>query len=533
MRYTLFLLVALLSYAPLAVAQPEVSLSEPFETPGNTGYDGHYQVLQLKNGHTFRFHFTDKVLEIGVYDKAHKQIAERTMPAEDIGWVRGLYEISGEPVIFFQRPEDKALALYRLRLNATDGSVTEKKKMLTIDNFRAAENMISNNEVMPGATTVYKDPASEAYAVITFQRYPKKGVPKLKVYHYSGDHSELSQAYYMEPADFTYVKHAGMVVDEKNVILATFGDNPKTSNANDSKMYISRLVAGDKDFSHQLMELPVNMTNTTGSMCFNPGTNKIQLLTHTLTNTKTKIFGGKATNYYLTLMTYIDPVSLDIIDSKPIEYKKIDAYNNAHFADMKPFVGAPQNMSINSDFTTTIVAEEQVTETAYLEHGHAQQSVALGNIAVLTLDNAGEELSGYCIRKSQFMHQHFKSFNLADNKNGVCNYPGWNTQFFSFDQFRTGNGKYVLFNEYKVNHENDNAPKTLVKDISLADAVGYYLGKAPDKFYVFGKPNSEREHTLINLQASHFLEHTSTYATIITEQIGEETIYRVAWLTFK
>ncbi|HYD21856.1 MAG TPA: hypothetical protein VEB40_10300 [Flavipsychrobacter sp.] len=131
------LIILLISFAP-AKAQPQVSVSDPFEEP-TWGWD---KILQLENGNTFYFHYADGEMKVSVYGKDHKLKSTREIDGR--GWkasrkwktiINALYDIKGEPVVFLTQQENRAPSLFRLRFNPENGLVKEEKLLFTLDNM--------------------------------------------------------------------------------------------------------------------------------------------------------------------------------------------------------------------------------------------------------------------------------------------------------------------------------------------------------------------------------------------------------------
>jgi hypothetical protein len=545
MRNTLFLLLALLSFSMQAIAQPEVSLSVPFDEPE----DVFNKVLQLRTGNTFLFSIDKGSIDITVYDKQHKQIAKRTIKERDLksekignATVNGIYDIGGEPVVFITILEGREPSLYRLRFNPDNGTIREDIKIATMPKYKAGSAWaMAYGDVQASEFQLEKDPASDAYAVMAFHGFANESKERIKVYHFSGEHKLLSEAYYGDPGKFKFLDFIAMTVDKEKVTLASYGYNTKSSGGKDSRIIVSRLKANETDFSHQLLDFTDDFKNTAGIMRYNPGSNKLQLLTCTFMESKSKFMSNKTTNYYLVLMTYIDPETLDIVSTKTLQYKKVTDYFSSHFKTKEEFSGLPQNMFINDDHTTTVISEELYRQTVTSSRGSVSHRTQLENIGLVQLDTAGEEISGTGVLKSQYTMNYMSTFFNAYDQKGtwqfVTSFAMANTNnkhFMSFDYIDTKNGMYVLFNDYPENQDKYGSvsPKT-VHSVSGTNVVVHSFGKDPKSYYLFGKPSNDKDRTFFNRKASDYQRSTGSYATMIIENQGRKKQARIAWVSFK
>ena len=543
MRSTLFLLIALLLSVCPAVAQPQISVSDPFEEPEG----GYNKVLQVRNGNTFHFHITKASISYTIYDKAHKAIVKKEidgkeLAAEKIGsaTINGIHDINGEAVIFFTQMEGRAPNLYRLRFNPETGALVEDKSIATIAKYKGGSGWaMAYGDVQPSKFHIEVDPVSNAYGVLAFHGFAEDSKERLKLYHYSADHKPLSEQNYGNPGNFKFINYIAMTVDDKKAIVAAYGFNTKAAGGKDSRVIISRLRAGETDFSHELLDYTDDFKETGGVMRYNSVSNKIQLLTCTYMRSTSKFLRNKGINYYMVLMSVIDPETLQPLHVKPLEYKMVSKYMSDHFKVAKPFSGFPQNMIVNTNGSTSVCVEETVTETITSSRGSVTYRTYLDNIGIVDLDTTAEEINGMGIMKSQYVMTLIGAFDQAEARKGTWQFYPFgmmyrNQHFFSFDYINTEKGRYVLFNDYPENQARygTRKPET-VKDVSSTNTIGYTLGKDKKTYYIFGKPADDRESTFFYLQSSDFKKSTGIYATLIVERKGRKKESRIAWLSFE
>src|SRR5690606_35390933 len=94
-----------------------------------------------------------------------------------------------------------------------------------------------------------------------------------------------------------------------------------------------------------------------------PETGMIQMMTITLLQAKSKnnIMRGstRSVSYYMPLISYIDPESLQIIKKVVLPAEGLDNYAKSKGINKDGFRGLPVNMILNSDNTTTLLLEEK------------------------------------------------------------------------------------------------------------------------------------------------------------------------------
>ena len=357
-----FLLAILSSTTTIIAQQFHVEKSEVFDEPGG----GWNQILQLKNGNTFLLHMEDKGgIDVTVYDKSRKIAAQKNItgklwdPADVVD--KWLYEINGEPVVFLNLQDHYQRTLVRIRLNPADGGMI-KEEIVT------SAGAAKSSPVEFGFIDVKKDLESDCYAVIAESLRGVDG--KIKVTHYDGDHKKISEADYkgVGPGSFRYTRYSSVLVDGNKsvyVVLSGFKEKPKYAlevpprMVGDSKIVVAKLNAGEKVFTNKTVNLNVDFSDEVASqMLYNRKNNQIELRTKSLSESKTKRFTGTTTRFYMSLIMYIDPETLNIINAKAVSGQMVNEYGIAHIDKDYEFTGVPNKMFINKDNTTSIIMEK-------------------------------------------------------------------------------------------------------------------------------------------------------------------------------
>ena len=537
MRRIYLLLIALLGSFTAIQGQPQVSLSEPFKEPGG----GMNKILQMSNGTTFRFRLGDD-MEVHLYDKAHKQVAKQMIKGKP--WlfkelyettVNGVYEINGEPVIFVTQYTDRSHILYRIRFDDSTGKPVEEKIVDRTERYpKGAGYAIAFGDLGPNGFFVEKDPLSDHYAVTRYTTTAHETAQRIKVTHYSGNHTELSQAYLGIPGNFKYTKYIAMAVTGKYVITTTYGYNTASSGGKDSRIIVSRLRPGEKDFSHELLEFSDDFKKTTGIMEYNPATGKIQLLTNTFIKGKSK-FNGTTTNYYMPILSSIDPESLSLSNMKTLAFAKATEYaKNQRMPN--EFRGMPQNMFINNRNNVVVVTEATKVSTYA---GALSSKTDVEETGIIEYDAEGNEIQGTVVPKAQYADDLIDIFYQNKKLKGMWGASlGSENQvmtnwFYSSDVICTDKGCYVLFNDLPENLQKPPSEKMkMFSPIHETNLVYHRIGKDPEKKFLFGQPD-EDSNTFCYIASSHYLKSANSYATIIVERNGREKKSYVAWLNFE
>ena len=546
MRKALLIFAAMLLCISALMAQHVgIEKSEEFDEP-KAGWN---RLMQLKNGNTLFFHSTRKDgIEVTVYNKQRKLIATTSLDSKlwDIDKLKktkieALYEINGEPVLFVIQADDKVPTLYRMCLNPNTGAVTKEDELGHLGKTSIwAGYAMAFGGVDASDMIVEKDPNSDCYAVIYFNGFAHNSSERIKVVHYDGTHKVLNTAYYESPGHkFKYLRFIGCVVDgSKRVFVTTYGHNGNTSDVA-ARIIVSKLNLGDSNFVHNQLNFSEDFDNTQSVMLYNHNNNTIQLLTLTLANSKHKFMSSKTTKSYLTLLSYLDPETLELKGVKPLQGQKVVAYGRKKIDKEYEFKGLPTQMIINSDNTTTVLSEEMEIVIVRSQHTTRTNTI-LRDIAVSELSDTGAEVRGYAITKYHYADGAFSNLYMAKRGKGTFTYPSKSKKpssndFFSFDYISAPKGHYVIFNDLPRNAEKEESDdsRKKVAAASPTNTMCYRMdGDKIEKSYLFGEPEGKKESTFCNIRSSCYSNEFNTYATIIVEREGRRKSSKIAWVTF-
>ena len=539
----------LASFSTLSAQQFHIEKSDGFDEPDY----GWNKIIQLKNGNTLFLHAANKEgIEVVVFDKSRKKISEKTLTSQmwderklKSSKIAGLYEINGEPVLFLAQADDHAPTLYRLRINAMTGDLVKEEVLGSLPKDAPfGDWAIKFGHADPNDIIVEKDPNSDCYAVIFFNGFAKDRNERIRVVHYDGTHKIINDALYESPGGaFKYLRYIGSVVDgNKRLFITTYGYNGK-SDDEAARVIVSSLAAGEKEFKHNLLNFSEDFDDTKSVMLYNHNNNKIELLTLSLTSKKTKFFTGKTTSTYLTLLTYIDPETLNVTDVKPVVGQKIGQYAHANIDPEYDYAGMPQQMVINKDNTTTVLSEESRTETVTNQYGQVvQEKTYLGAVGISELNDTGAEMRGYAISKKQMAQSIFPKLYISARSKGVYQpvkqyglVKGNVNQFMSFDYINAPKGRYVIFNDLPSNYEKgeDERKRKTMSSVSESNTICFKLGDGKiDKFFLFGEPD-DNQSTFCYIESSDYNRDINSYATMIVERKKRDKETKIAWVTFE
>jgi hypothetical protein len=548
-KFVFILLAFAAGILGLSAQQFHIEKSAAFDEPDY----GWNKLLQLKNGNTFFFHSTRKDgIEVTVYNKQRKQIASRTLESGlwDVSKMKqsrivGLYEINGEPIIFVMQAEDWQPTLYRMRINPNTGAIVNEAKLGHLPKITAAMNFATvYGHLDPSDIIVEKDPNSDCYTTIFFNTQAHDRSERIKVVHYDGTHKIIGQSFYESPNHaFKYLRYIGSVVDgNKRVYLTTYGYNTRSGEAN-SKVIVSRLSAGDTGFVHKILDFSDDFDDTKSVMLYNHASNKIQLLTLSYSESKHHLLGNKTDNLYFSILSFIDPETLSLIDAKPFVGAKVNAYGKTNIDKDYEFNGMPQNMILNKDNTTTVLSEEIKIIERTSGHTHTIKTL-LGPAGVTELSDAGVELSGYAVSKQQQGVGEYPTLYMSGRSKGQFKYfrqvtswgHGNNNEFLSYDYVNAEKGHYIIFNDLPGNsdRDEDDEKRKTVAYVSKTNTMCYKLnGQSMDKLYLFGEPKDDSKSTFCYIESSDYNKESNSYATMIVERDGRDKEAKIAWVTFE
>lgn len=524
-KLLLIILLTTFSFTSTLAQVKSVSYSTPFKEP----VAKYQKVLQLKNGNTFFFNIFEDNLTLTIYNKEGKIAGKKKVSNDYINkkttkflQVRGLHEIAGEPVMFIEILVKRAPLLYRFRFDKDNGRVLEQKQIGTLPKYKitAGYAMVFGN-VDNAGYSIYKDPNTDAYAQVNFNSFAKQTDKRIEVVHYlviDGKHQQVNRSFY-DVADFKYVNKIGLCVKADDVFVTAYAYNTAAHGGKDSRIIVSKLSKGNTTFQHKQIEYSEDFKDTKGEMLYNSKYGMIQLMTKTLTKNKTPLLGSNTTSYYMVMMHYIDPETLQIVKSIQLPVDGLQNIAQRVYDSKKgKFTGMPKSMVLQDDYSTTLLLEEETVTTSTRHSSGSGRTytstiTTLGDAGVLNLTYKGEEKDAYVIPKYQ-IGKH---------------------EFFSYDLISVNGKQFFIFNEHWENIDITTPTKyKQIPYISETVAMYYQLqnGQMERKF-LLGKNNGGDDLKFIAVGTGHFNKETNTYAALMVDKKGRKKQAHIVWIEFE
>jgi hypothetical protein len=543
MKKVLYIALSLLTLGADLVAQPVVDKSEVFSEPLSEGYT---KILMLKNGNTFYLHYGGKKgIEVMVWDKNKQKVASTKIEGENwepshIRSVRvcGTYEINGEPVMFLAY-RDASLdppMLIRVRIHPETGELIKEDVVGKLPKIKFMDALFSSEYELMQEIYVEKDPESDYYAVIFFNRYGKKPSDRIKVQHFDGDHKLLNFGYYSVPnPNFKKLTYIGGLVDgDKRVFISTYG--AETSKGKNANVFIGCLRKDDSAIVNKPLQFTEDFANTHSDMAYDRTNNTIILLTNTFAKSRA------SKNAMVSFLSYINADDLTLKGVNNVGNQKTNEYAHNTLGIDMDYSGLPQKLVLNNDNTVTVLQEEMTYATIKRRSGATMAEYTyLGNIGITEIGSDGKEKSGFTMMKSQLYVGHTDAMYMADIRKGLWTNHYFarknvnDNQFMSYEYIHTPKCNYVLFCDNPKNDKKKETQKKrkLAAEVDHVNTICYTLKDGvATRSYLFGEPAGKNKTVACYIGASHYNQRNSTYTTVVSEQRGRKYDSRIAWIHF-
>lgn len=146
MKKILIVLFSLFSVTIVNAQFKIIAEGNRFEEPE----DGYTKILQFKKGNTLFFNITFKDgIYITPYSETHKEKPQVHIEEPIYGklaskapttFIEGLYEISGDAVLFVSKVESRKTSLYRLIIDGNTGNLKSSDLLYTMDGIGFEKN---------------------------------------------------------------------------------------------------------------------------------------------------------------------------------------------------------------------------------------------------------------------------------------------------------------------------------------------------------------------------------------------------------
>ncbi len=538
---------------------------------------GWNKVLMMRNGNTLLFHLElRKQIAIKVFDKTRKEIASLSYGPKkmsvnnlDETIVRGIYDINGEAVLFFEQAVDNRMSLVRIRVDASTGKVIDEVVALQSESF-------TNKTTFH----VIKQKNVDSYAVFCF-RYNIIMHPESK--HELAEFNEKHEVYNTIPIpvnnkDFKYTAFLGARFDNNGgICMGIYLSNVDVTSTrapsawdNSPTIFNKYLLACYKPKNinillSKMVQMPNEVYPDYTLNSYNRFASNINVLM--LDSRPGYFLNGVQTNYIIDrfpLFITINDADMQV-HSKWLIYDSVNAIIKQSDTG-KHFTGVPLKIFTNENGLTTVVYEEYAFFQT-IENGFNYPHTKLGNIAISQLDDDGNELWAGVLPKSQVLDDFFNGRDIANRDEekmlfrtaniyaentsytgGTSRIPGYNVtkrtavnpsmrkqrysdQLASINCYNNRNNFYFFYNDYAKNFNNTIAkPGDTVSKYELTDAFYYKMDRKRElkKNFLFG-PSAENESRSVFLESADFDEKTNTYAALMFHRKGDAYTMHVAW----
>ncbi len=546
MKYTHSLFVFLFVLLPLCgFAQEQKQMSDPLDIRP-VGWN---KVLCMKNGNTLLFHFEpSKPLELNVFDSSHRLVAVKKHSLRFLGvsgqtYLKGLYEINGDAVLFANDEHLNKHVLVRVRFSGNDGSLTEEK----IIGESPSSIRVTDFNVM-------KSTDDDSYQVLFATDNAPFKKCNVHVSFFNNKHEVIKDvAIPVKRADFdffdiigTQSTHAGICI---NISLkAEIGNTTSHVNYSDANtaskynhtLYTYFIPVNSSTVRETSMILEKDINPNYTNVTFDPFAKSLNVLMFSYL----RYFYKVGLDYQPAAQMGSLFLSIDTADMLAkhnwVNNDMANVYYQAQTDSTKLFDGIPLKMFTNEYGLTTVVYESfairGVTETSVL-YGHEN---FMGNICITQIDDTGKELWGTVLPKAQYYksyHDYCYPYMLSkkEQDNMIFAYEAseqvYNRQFVSLNTYTRNRDYYIIYNDKDKNFNNSmKAPGDTVYDFSTTNACYYKLGrgKVVTKHYVFGTP-AENEYKCSFIEGADFDAKRGVYAALVQYKKNEEVSLRMAW----
>lgn len=527
MRRIIFLSLLLLLAGITKAQFKQIAEGPVFKEP----VEGYGKILQLKNGNTMFINITTKKsIDIRLYNNEHKEIVVTSDDLNEVGKLKhssieGVFEISGNVVIFISEVDSRTPVLYRVIIDGKTGTLKQEGKIGELNKlgFGAGYAMVWGN-VPPPDFYIRKDPNSDNYAIAMFNSFESERSKRIEIVVYGADNREIRRAYYISPEEkYKYLVYLDMaVIGPDKVAVLAYGYNTNHSGGKASELILANLDKGAPSVSFTELNFSKDLIVHSGVVRYNPVMKILALVAATKTREKDK--------GYVPYFALIDPFKQKLLRADPIS----PSDKLIEFDKKEKFEGLPQNLFINDNGSFTIVYEEMEVSTYTSGQFGSSTSTGLGRVAVVNYSKTGEPVNEYLARKSQILYSTSLGPFYLSQREGTAQWLFSGNQYKSFTYINGKDKSFLLFNDTERNNDSQEAGKLVtVSGVSGSDGFYYPLsGSAivPKRAYLFGQPEKKRDHNLALFSVSDYDRNNNIYAVLKLENESGKKGVKLVWL---
>jgi len=542
-RNILLLLFCLAAFTGMA-QDKKYTLSDPIDIK-ETGWN---RVVLLRNGNTFLLHLENgKPLSIVIFDSLRKQVAFQhiTCNVLDISLLKestfeGLFEINNEVVFFLDQDHQSKRGLLRLRFRATDGVMTEEKRL--------AESPTMST---PTDFTIVHSRNEDKYAIVYCTDKPAFKKCDLHLTWYDNKH-EPGKDIIINADRKSYDKLAVLDAEQRDngicVCLGMFNmETGGTKGANGMpaqaihSFFQAYFIPKDSSFAvgTQVVDLTTEAFPAIPAYTYNPFANTLNIL---LLSFKDVVYqvgqemqpAAKIGDLFLRF----DQGDLKL-SSSWIKNSMANDYLRKNTDSNQVFAGIPLLVYTNDNGLTTIIQESFTRHVDPDQASKTRLQSYLGNIAITQYDDDGKEIWGTVLPRMQSGKgtTDFYDMGLFLQKNQSQTMFGdqpelvYARQFLSVNSYTRHRNFYMIFNDYTKNFNNTlKNPGDTVAGYENTNACYYQMDRKKEvtKKHLFGEPGAG-EYFSCFTEGADFTEQSGLYASLVRYKKGDNISLRMAW----
>jgi hypothetical protein len=511
--------------------------------------EGNYRVKILKNGNTGVVNFTKKDgIHITLYDANKKKISDEKLDLTKLKYdlkyyrIRCILDINNDIMIMAEGLPRPAPTLYRILIDGSTGKLKSEEETVKVNVSEGKKASAVLDYSTPTKTFyVAKDPNSDYYAVVIFNKDADEANRRIEVVHYSPTHVEINRAFFLSPnGQYKFLNYSDIYVSNENyVILSAYVYNTKASSSTgkeESVFYLSKLSKGSKIFKNSELTYTnsnVKSSGFTQATCIFTFDKKLNIL-YAIVDTYSNY--DKGSYVYNFFIQPLNPDKMEMRKTYNIPLEKTNTYYNAKIDSKNPYTGMPQSFLIDRTTSNIVFLNEMPTTIS----GEGGISTELKDPAITDISIDGKETYSVVIPYNHWTFVTEFSFNYLHNKNG-CLYhttvDEFNSTYVDFIPGKKYN--YVFLNNTLLNYGKADNAKDFEKRVrpSMAglSSIIYKIDKQGNmsKDLLFGKPITKDDSKYCLFNSADFNPETNTYAVVVSEKGKSGKTTSVVWLTLE
>lgn len=519
---------------------------------------GWNKVLCMKNGNTMLFHFEPaKAVIVKVFDSTHKEIASRKHGFNIFGKrksfsildflmmermeLKGVYDIDGEAVLFFDQDSHSKHQLVRLRFNGVTGAL--------INEALVGESQSENKRIK---YYVMKNKDNDNYEILFCmdKKHPRRS--DIYMVYFNSKHESIREVQLnVDRKKYDYLD----VIDaesQPNGVMVILGLDKTVLNGRPDEF--TPLVQGGALYDHYLSyyyipegdSVPVNrVINLSvgvfpfyGLYTYNDYAKTISSLLYSYKPTYYKFGINEITgSISQDLYFMVHPLDLSMIVN-PLPYidttKATEALTTNNAAN-----NIPIKMFTNKNGLTTLVSQTVKPFVNLETSARVAHEDYFGNISIMQLDDLGDEIWRTVLPFSQYYNSYQHNYDikrLAKGWQGQMIFGDfapkvYERQFLSFNCYTYNRNFYIVYNgndrdfRKKINERCDT-----IYNYSTTNACYYKMDAKKNivRQYLFGEPKA-KEYRCSFIEGADFDEKRGVYASLIQYKKGGDISLRMAW----